>query len=366
MSYNILGINLSHNSSVCVLSDGNLDFFLEEERLSKIKHDDFPLHLLHYISQHFQINEIYISGLSGFYLSPYYIKSLDFTLTNLFPNISVHKRFLKQHHLTHTASSFYNSGFKKALSVVIDGGGDWNDINKKENFNGYETETIQVIEYPLKLQEIYKSYITDGLDKTNKKEKFSPLVSLTKVYEGVSEYLGFSWSEAGKTMGLSSYGKQTYNDLDLYLGDKGNPDIIYNDNLKGKLKLNPIKKEWHKNPFKITDFEKDLAFQVQQESQKAVGDLIEKAIQKTGLKQVCCAGGYFLNCVANYYLIKRFPNIKFYFEPISSDAGNAIGVAKLAWHEKTQDTTIRPQKTLYYGPKYSKEDLLKGIQKYLA
>ena len=93
MSYNILGINLSHNSSVCVLSDGNLDFFLEEERLSKIKHDDFPLHLLHYISQHFQINEIYISGLSGFYLSPYYIKSLDFTLTNLFPNISVHKDF---------------------------------------------------------------------------------------------------------------------------------------------------------------------------------------------------------------------------------------------------------------------------------
>ena len=365
MSYNILGINLSHNSSVCVLSDGNLDFFLEEERLSKIKHDDFPLHLLHYISQHFQIHEIYISGLSGYYSELNYNKTIKFTLKNLFPNIPINLKFLKTHHYTHLSSTFYNSGFKKALSVVIDGGGDRNEINKKENFDGYETETIQIIEYPLKSQEIYKSYITDGLNKINKKEKFSPLVSLAKVYEGVSEYLGFSWSEAGKTMGLSSYGKQTYNNLDLYIDGKGNPNIIYNNNLKGKLKLYPISKEWHKNPSKITDFEKDLAYKVQQESQQAVGDLIEKGLKETSLKYVCCSGGYFLNCVANYYLIKRFPDVKFYFEPISSDAGNAIGVAKLAWHEKTQDTTIRPQKTLYYGPKYSKEDLLKGIQKYL-
>jgi predicted NodU family carbamoyl transferase len=35
MSYNILGINTSHNGSVCVLADGEIDFFLEEERLSK-------------------------------------------------------------------------------------------------------------------------------------------------------------------------------------------------------------------------------------------------------------------------------------------------------------------------------------------
>ena len=119
------------------------------------------------------------------------------------------------------------------------------------------------------------------------------------------------------------------------------------------------------DPFKVTDFEKNLAYKVQQESQQAVGDLIEKGLKETGLKQVCCSGGYFLNCVANYYLKKRFPDIDFYFEPISSDAGTSIGIAKLVWYKKTQDRIIKSQKTLYYGPKYSKEQLLEGIKKYL-
>lgn len=366
MSYNILGINLSHNSSACVLSDGEIVFFLEEERLSKTKHDPFPIQLFYYIHQNFQINEIALTGLSGFYSDFLYTKSLEITLKNLFPSSFINVKFLKHHHNNHSSSAFYNSGFKKSLSITIDGGGDSNEVNKREKFNGYETESLQTVEYPYKTQNIYKSYITDGLNKINKEEKFSPLVSLTKVYEGVSEYLGFSWSEAGKTMGLSSYGNSNLDILNLYKNNKGNPDVIYNNDFKGKLKLDPISKEWHRDPFKITNFVKDLAYKVQQESQKEVGDLIEKGLKETGLKHVCCAGGYFLNCVANYYLTKRFPDVKFYFEPISSDAGNAIGVAKQAWHEKTQDTTIRPQKTLYYGPKYSKEDLLKGIQKYLA
>jgi carbamoyltransferase len=75
-------------------------------------------------------------------------------------------------------------------------------------------------------------------------------------------------------------------------------------------------------------------------------------------------GGYFLNCVTNYYLQKRFPDIEFYFEPIANDAGTAIGAAKLLWHDLTQDTTIRPFKSLYLGKQYSKKKLLKGIKKY--
>ena len=365
MSYNILGINMSHNSSVCVLSDGEIVFFLEEERLSRVKYDTFPLHIIHYVYQNFQINEITLSGLSSFYKTLNYTKGIIATLKNLFPNIFINLTYLEHHHQTHSSSTFYNSGFKAALSVIIDGNGDLRKVNQKENFESYETETIQIIEYPSKIQEIYKSYITDGLSKITKKEIFSPLVSLTKVYEGINKYLGFNWNEAGKTMGLSSYGKLNSNIPNLYKNTKGNSNVIFQSNLIFKVNLPLITKNWHKDPSKITDFEKDLAYKVQQESQQAVGDLIKKGLKKTGLKQVCCAGGYFLNCVANYYLTKRFPDVEFYFEPISSDAGNAIGVAKLAWYKKTQDTTIRPQKTLYYGPKYSKEDLLKGIQKYL-
>jgi carbamoyltransferase len=46
MSYNILGISIGHNASACVLSDGELVYFLEEERLSKLKRDSNPFRVM--------------------------------------------------------------------------------------------------------------------------------------------------------------------------------------------------------------------------------------------------------------------------------------------------------------------------------
>jgi carbamoyltransferase len=77
------------------------------------------------------------------------------------------------------------------------------------------------------------------------------------------------------------------------------------------------------------------------------------------------AGGYGLNCVANYYFKKHLPQVDFYFEPISHDGGTAIGAAKWLYYDKTKDTKPYPQTTLYHGPEYSKETLLKGIKKYI-
>jgi carbamoyltransferase len=42
MSYNILGINPGHNGSACLVSDGELKYYLEEERLSRMKYDGNP------------------------------------------------------------------------------------------------------------------------------------------------------------------------------------------------------------------------------------------------------------------------------------------------------------------------------------
>ena len=38
-----LGVNLTHDSSVCQITNGEIDWFAEEERFSRIKHEsDFP------------------------------------------------------------------------------------------------------------------------------------------------------------------------------------------------------------------------------------------------------------------------------------------------------------------------------------
>ena len=48
-------------------------------------------------------------------------------------------------------------------------------------------------------------------------------VTTVKAYEAVSEYLGFGFIEAGKTMGLAPYGK----------ADKNIPDLFYKETGKG-------------------------------------------------------------------------------------------------------------------------------------
>jgi carbamoyltransferase len=347
MGYNILGINTSHNGSVCVLKNGKINFFLEEERVSKSKYDYLPIDLLKIVSKKYKIDEIVIGGLNLALAEKKDV--LYFSLLELlFPNTPI-SNYLNEHHLCHAASSFFNSKFSKCLGVVIDGNGSY--INSSKGTKA-ETESIYKLDYSNSPLNIYKS---------NRLISVNEPLSIAKVYECITESLGFAWIEAGKTMGLSSYGKPNFNIPPLYLNGKGNPLVF--DNL-----LNSTNGYLKKNYEYLTsskEFQKDLAYKVQQESQQIVGDLIEKGLKETNLKQVCCAGGYFLNCVTNYYLVKRFPDIEFYFEPLSSDAGTAIGAAKLAYFHKTQDKIIKPQKTLYYGPKYTKEQLLKGIQKYL-
>jgi carbamoyltransferase len=347
MGYNILGINTSHNGSVCVLKNGKINFFLEEERVSKKKYDYLPIDLLKIISKKYKIDEIVIGGLNLALAEKKDVLYLSL-LELLFPNASI-SNYQNEHHLCHAASSFFNSKFSKCLGVVIDGNGSY--INSSKGTKA-ETESIYKLNYSTPPINIYKS---------NRLINVNEPLSLAKVYECITESLGFAWIEAGKTMGLSSYGKSNFNIPPLYLNGKGNSLVFNNrpNSTDGYLKKNY---EYLTN---LKELQKDLAYKVQQESQQIVGDLIEKGLKETNLKQVCCAGGYFLNCVANYYLIKRFPDIEFYFEPLSSDAGTAIGAAKLAWYHKTQDKIIKPQKTLYYGPKYTKEQLLKGIQKYL-
>tara|TARA_R110002153_G_scaffold88953_1_gene218225 strand:+ start:366 stop:1415 length:1050 start_codon:yes stop_codon:yes gene_type:complete len=348
MSYNILGINTSHNGSVCILKDGKIDFFLEEERISKDKADTFPIEIFKFLSKKYKIDEISISGLGHLWR----LKELNlykFTLGLLYPNIPIID-YLGDHHLCHTLSSFYNSKFKKCLGVVIDGNGSY--IPSSKDKLTAETESIFTLDYLNSPTCIYKF---------NRLLSANEPLSLTKVYESITISLGFEWDGAGKTMGLSSYGKPNFKIPSLYLNGKGNSLIF--DNIFNS--TNGVLKEEYQYLVNSKDLSKDLAYKLQQESQQAVGDLIEKTIKETGLKQICCSGGYFLNCVANYYLTKRFPKVDFYFEPISSDAGVAIGAAKLAWYKKTQDKIINPQKTLYYGPKYTKKQLLKGIKKYL-
>ena len=113
---------------------------------------------------------------------------------------------------------------------------------------------------------------------------------------------------------------------------------------------------WHKRPELLTNAAKNLAWKVQDETQEAMCNFIEKAVDMTGEKNIVISGGYGLNVIANYYYKKKFPELNIYIDPISHDGGTAIGLAKMYSNkhigEEGGEHLKDPITSLYLGPKY--------------
>lgn len=327
----IAGISRHHDSSICLLKNGEVIFHSEEDRFSRGKHDFFPTLCIEKMFEYTdKVDELVIGGYHK-------ILPADTTLEIDVFSALVTKRqnlirpriidFTDKHHLSHAACAFYNSGFKNAVCVITDGSG-------SEASNGHvELESIFYIEYPFKAKLLHqKTSINNG-------------VSSGWKFQAICRYLGFDYLDAGKVMGLSSYGKE--NDLIPNLDN----DFLFEEGARIKEEL------FH--PLKFNDtFQNraDLAYKLQKVTQEKNLRLVNNAIKLSGCKNVCFSGGYALNCVANEFIINNLPSdINFYVEPISGDAGTSIGAAKIRWHMKTLDTTIRPQTNIYYGlhPKYT-------------
>ena len=261
--------------------------------------------------------------------------------------------------MLHASCTFYNSGFNKASILIIDGAG------SKEETNGivsFECESLW-------------EGSSKGINLINKSSwsNTNNAVTLTKTYEAVTNYLGWEGIEGGKTMGLAPYGKQNSNHPKLFKDGRGQKSIFLPHYPAGAfidVQNNPIfkrnhdPKEWHTDSSKLTEIEADLAWQIQNDTQEEVAKLIEKSVELTGNKQICIAGGYGLNCVTNYWLKKRFPDLKIYHEAISHDGGTAIGAAYLGWQANYPNTRFPKQTSIYYGPKYTTDQYLKTLKNY--
>lgn len=373
---NILGINPGHNGSAALLIDGELEFYIEEERLSRSKYDGNPLMGILEGLKH-GIDVLVLGGTSSQF------PQLPWTGEDPYSAlIRKHNPDVKvinighAHHVGHAAVAFYNSGFDAAAAVIVDGSGTRQEVQVDEQGNknpGFETETIFSCDYEDGIKAVFQSFggNPDTQRVVGDNIEMDSAITLVKAYEAVSEYLGFGFIEAGKTMGLAPYGKDDDLIPSLFYGGRGNKNVFVPNYPAGAhidhtrhpyLTLKEDPRAWHNDPSKVTDAAKNLAWAVQDETQRLVGDLIEKAVKTTGKKNIVIAGGYGLNCVANYYYKKRFPDLNIYVDPISHDGGTALGLAQLVHYTETKDTTKRPLKSLYLGPKREEEYDFEGVE----
>ena len=359
----IVGISAAHDSSVCLFDNGKIKYFVKEERLSGNKRDKFPVLGLSSIETNGEKVSLAYSAPSP---EPDYARYLT-RIANKFHNISNSLDYSDNHHLVHANLSFYNSGFQEALVVVVDRNGTIHGDSCAES------ETIFLASYPNNFKPIYKNfwiYHNSAHEYADLFRKHNPecdvdcssMYGVVKVYETATSLIQQDALENGKTMGLSAYGNKDITFENLFIKDN-----IANDYYFGHEQINENRSATnrflqHLSTKNVSESDFDIyanyAWQVQKQTQEAVASLINKYVQKTGVKNVCIAGGYGLNVVANHYYVTQFPDVNFFFEPIPDDSGNSIGAAMKFYRDKTLDTTVYPLDNIFFnGKKHSLENI---------
>ena len=287
----------------------------------------------------------------------------------------------RTHHKLHAACAFYRSGFESAVSVVVDGAGTFIPMNLgRTQEMTWELESIFSCEYPANIKTIYKHQAGKGpwgsakipfMDSTGENEEgthelvLDESAGITKAYEAVTQYCGWPPIEAGKTMGLFPYGQPNENIPKIYTDGGGglwktaDRNVIVPTYPNGAV-VNEGRYESLYTPSDCEDLtllenRRDMAYAIQVESQAMVLDLIRKSVEMSGNNNVVLSGGYGLNCVANYWYLEQLKDedINLFVEPVSNDAGTAIGAALLTYHRVTQSDTVRTKiDNLYTGISY--------------
>jgi predicted NodU family carbamoyl transferase len=302
----VLGINISHNVSFAYFENNVLKEYYEEDRFNKEKNftppDPFYKKYEYIGLKKFKDvifdNVVIVSFDRGHHLieRPY----VDNILEQIKYKNSIF--YQNEHHLSHAMSGYYFSNFKEAIALVTDGGGERLVQN-----------VFQTVESIIKIDDnTFKKYYQAGTNvradfwrddreiqtKYSEKNEDSIDIKLTNAkIAGIkySEYMydaGFNINEEGQLMGVAAYKNKNTN-ID-------------------------------KNVLEIAN-------KAQEETLQDRIELIEKALTYSNCKNIILTGGYHLNCANNFKLVKHFPNLNFFVDPIPYDGGTAVGI--VYYHE---------------------------------
>jgi len=368
----ILGISRGHNAAVCLLKDGEIVFSIEEERLTRRKYDGAPLagivKVLEYTKK--------IDALVIAHTQPDDSR-LDYSGDKVYQGLARKLGLISnddqvtevddKHHEMHAACAFYRSGFKEAGALVADGCGSQLFIDEGTK-DIWEFESIFKCAYNKPIKPLYKHFGNNGPFPTQRftQDGCEILIDenpgIVKAYEAVTEYCGWPSIEAGKTMGLFPYGKRKDGLQSLIKNDSVDRSMIIPRIPNGAV-VNCNNHEYLNNhdsdDLSTLDNRRDMAYRVQVDSQKAMLKLILKASEISKTKNVVLSGGYGLNCVANYYYLDKLRehDINLFVEPISTDAGTAVGAALWYYYQVQESNEFVAKRhhdeSLYLGPKYT-------------
>lgn len=256
-----------------------------------------------------------------------------------------------EHHRSHLASAFFASPFEEAAILSIDGSGDFTTTMLAVG-KGTRIEVLDSIDFP---------------------------VSAGLFYTAFTQYLGFPhYGDEYKVMGLAPYGEPKYVDQirqilhftddglfnwdDSYFAQPTAIKLTYDNNIPGVSTLYSEKLETlfgvaRKKEEELTQFHKDLAASVQRVCEELVLHLLNHLQKRTGLKNICIAGGVAQNSVANGKILSHTKFEHLYIPSAGHDAGIAMGAALYVYNHELNQPRIKPIYSAYTGSKFTNEEI---------
>ncbi|MDH5325940.1 MAG: carbamoyltransferase [Gammaproteobacteria bacterium] len=379
---NILGINAYHgDSSASLIVDGELVAAVEEERFRRIKHwAGFPSKSIEYClrAPGLKISDIDFVVINSdpkanlFKKVSFMVKkrpdmklvldriknrkervSVADELKKAFPGekIKCEVRYV-EHHLAHMASCYLVSPYNNAITVSIDGFGDFSSAAWGVG-SGADIKVEGKVSFPH---------------------------SMGIFYQAMTQYLGFPhYGDEYKVMGLAPYGEPKYMgqmrqivklhddgsySLNLeyfrhhkekieYEWENGSPHVgeLFTDALIGLLGPKRNKED------ALEQKHKDIARSIQLMYEEAFFHLLNTLHKKHKIDDLTLAGGCAMNSVANGKIRRNTPFKNVYIQSAAGDAGGAIGAALIVARDIGDIQSTSHMDHAYWGPEFSNDEI---------
>ncbi len=380
----ILGINAYHaDSSAAIIVDGKLLAATEEERFTRVKHwAGFPVKAIEFCLREAGITLEQVDHIAiGRDPKAKFNKKMMYLLKNpgggfemvkrRFDNskkvASLETEFAKmsglpesvikpkihniEHHRSHLASAFFVSPFEEAALLSIDGSGDFTTTMIGIG-RGNKIEVLDSVDFPMSVGSFYTSF---------------------------TQFLGFPYyGDEYKVMGLAPYGEAKYVDKlrdvikftdnglfewnEKYFKSAKDVVVSYENNIPFvdtlftpylEEKFGPARKKGEE----LTQYHKDIAASVQRFTEELILHIVNHLQKRTGLKNLCIAGGVAQNSVANGKIIKNSNFDNLYIPSAGHDAGISMGCAYYVYNQVLDMPRTEPVYSAYTGSKFSNDEI---------
>ncbi|EAQ33893.1 putative nodulation protein [Nitrobacter sp. Nb-311A] len=379
----VLGLNTyDHDVSACLLRDGAIAFAIAKERITREKHaSGFFKEVIDYClgAEGIGIGDIDLV-VSNCYILPVpemeerliyqdmpgFLPAEERLQAKDHPYFRAHsdKVVSISHHLAHAYSAFAACPFDEGAIMIVDGVGSYrsdvtepypeSDIatslaRESESYYRFSGETLECLKKVW--MEPDRGFFSD---------EFYNMPGLGALYSRASTYVFGDWNKCGELMGLAPYGRrgkirptmeiaENHLTVPRWSAEFNQPYIVDGE---GSWESSPSMRHWE-----------DLAWQVQDDTEKVLLARANWLREATGARNLCIAGGVALNCVANGRIAREagFENV--WIQPAAGDDGIAIGCAYYGWLERLKQRRGFVMEHAYVGRSYTDAEVDAATQR---